>query len=60
MDDLNLDDATVSGQLDQSDWVTIKLDEPEDGEFCICEHEATMLIIHLAAIFDIDLDLINL
>ena len=55
MDDLRLDDAVVSGELDKHAWVDIKLANPSDGRFCICEHEATMLIIHLATVFDIDL-----
>ena len=55
MQDLGLDDAEVSGELDENGWVGIKLDNPDDSEFSIGQHEATMLIIHLATVFDIDL-----
>ena len=59
MKDLKVGDVLVSGVLDSYNWLTIKLDEPDDGEFCISEHEATLIITHLAAIFDIDLSVIK-
>ena len=55
MYDLELDDATVSGKLDENSWLDIMLNCPRDRGFCICKDESKMLIIHLATVFDIDL-----
>lgn len=55
MTDLILEDAVVAGELDEYKWLDIKLDAPRDGGFCISEDEATMLIMHLATVFEIDL-----